>query len=192
MKHLGSSYGCEISLHTKFQLPGYLQYTCPGWVGGWGGSHSDYKASLSSQLDRHWTCQLKWAWQYNMIVLWPSLVAVVVTRPLTEDLTTCKVLAQEVFWLKFINDENYFMIIYQTQVMETKVLWKFSTLSFSTLQSWITIVLVVFQWKILSLMKRLPALWRKYWKIRGQVGTELGQAQLKLRMKLGYTLFNFA
>ena len=39
---------CKFSLHAKFQLPKWLQYTCPGGV-GW--LYSDYNASLSS----NWT-----------------------------------------------------------------------------------------------------------------------------------------
>ena len=33
-KHLGASYICKISLHTKFQLPGKNGSNVPGW-GGW-------------------------------------------------------------------------------------------------------------------------------------------------------------
>ena len=40
LKHLGSSYICEFSLYTKFQLPGLCGSNVSGvggWVGGWPG-----------------------------------------------------------------------------------------------------------------------------------------------------------
>ena len=64
LKHLGSSYGCEISLHTKFQLPGYLQYTRPGGV-GWVG----LTVIIRPVSVPNWTgtelANLNWAWQYS-------------------------------------------------------------------------------------------------------------------------------
>ena len=48
----------------NFSLLGSLeiaQIYLPGWGGwvGWGGSHTDYKTDLSSQLNLHWTGQLE-------------------------------------------------------------------------------------------------------------------------------------
>ena len=50
----------DWSFHTKFQLPRWLRSgsNILAWVGG-GGSHSDYKTNISSQLNLHWTGQLE-------------------------------------------------------------------------------------------------------------------------------------
>ena len=47
----------KLACIPNFSFPGELEDTCPGGVGGvggWvGGSHSDYKTNLSSQLNWH-------------------------------------------------------------------------------------------------------------------------------------------
>ena len=54
----------KLACILNFSFLGELEDTWPGmdraggWL-GWGGSHTDYKTNLSSQLNWHCTCQLE-------------------------------------------------------------------------------------------------------------------------------------